>query len=83
MRMLEVGLIVGGAVLLGGAFYLRRTMPWPFKYEGRRYRRMPDGTFQDASRQVVVDEALIPHLRKGYETAKYGDRDVSDWPDTD
>ena len=81
--MLEMGLIVGGAALLGGALYLRRTMPWPFKYEEKNYRRMPDGTFQDANKQVVVDAALVPRLRKAYETAKYGDKDIHDWPDAD
>jgi hypothetical protein len=81
--MLEVGLVVGIAALLGGAYYLRRTMPWPFTYEGRKYRRMPNGSFQDANKQEVLDAALIPHLRKAYETAKYGEKDMSDWPDAD
>ncbi|QYO76067.1 hypothetical protein [Devosia salina] len=81
--MLEVGLIVGIAALLGGAYYLRRTQPWPFEYEGRKYRRMPDGSFQDANKQIVVDVALVPHLRKAYESAKYGEKDMSDWPDAD
>ena len=76
--MLEVVIIVGVAALLGGGVYLRRTMPWPFHYEGRKYRRMPDGVFQDAAKAPVTDAALIPKLVVAYEAAKYGSRDMSD-----
>ncbi len=78
--MLEAGILIGVVALLGGAFYLRQTMPWPFKYEGSEYRRMPDGSFQDAGRAKVIDTALIPHLHRAYEAAKYGEKDLSDLP---
>lgn len=81
--MLEIGVIVGCLALFGGAFYLRRTMPWPFSYEGKKYRRMPDGSFQDASKTEVQDPALLPHLQEAYEAAKYGRRDLSDLPTHD
>jgi hypothetical protein len=76
--VLEVLIVAGGIVLLGGGFYLRRTMPWPFRYEGRKYRRMPDGTFQDAAKAPVTDTALIPKLVEAYEVTKYGRRDMLD-----
>lgn len=80
--MLEIAIVVGLVALLGMGFYLRRTMPWPFVHEGKKYRRMPDGTFQDAAKAPVRDAALIPGLTKSYEAAKYGTRDLSDL-DTD
>ena len=77
--MIETLVILGILALLGGGFYLRRTMPWPFTYEGRKYRRMPDGTFQDATKQPVLDVALISRLMPAYEAAKYGSRDLQGW----
>ena len=77
--MLEAIVIIGVLALLGGGFYLRRTMPWPFTYEGKKYRRMPDGTFQDAEKQTVKDAALLPKLVAAYEAAKYGTGDLRDY----
>jgi len=77
-NVLELLIVVGVAALLGGVLYLRRAMPWPFRYEGRKYRRMPDGVFQDAAKTPVTDVALIPKLVVAYEAAKYGSRDLLD-----
>lgn len=77
--MIETLVILGTLALLGGGLYLRRTMPWPFEYEGRKYRRMPDGTFQDATKETVLDVALISKLTPAYEAAKYGSRDLHGW----
>lgn len=81
--MLEFAVIAGVALLLGGGFYLRRTMPWPFVHEGRKYRRMPDGSFQDANKTLITDAVQISKLQPEYEAAKYGRRDLSDWPTSD
>ena len=81
--MLEFAVIAGVALLLAGGFYLRRAMPWPFVYEGKKYRRMPDGSFQDANKAQVTDAALISKLQPEYEAAKYGRRDLSDWESPD
>lgn len=77
--MVGVLVALGIIALLGGAFYLRRTMPWPFEFEGKKYRRMSDGTFQDATKMPVVDAALTPKLVVAYEAAKYGDRELQGW----
>jgi hypothetical protein len=77
--LLEISIAVAVVVLLGGAFYLRRKMPWPFEYEGRKYRRMPNGTFQDANKKTVTDAALVPQLTKAYEAAKYGTGELQAW----
>lgn len=76
--MLEFAIIAAGLVLMGGGFYLRRTMPWPFVYDGQKYRRMRDGSFRDASKNKVTDLALITVLQTEYEAAKYGRRDLGD-----
>ena len=76
--MLEAAIIAACLVLLGGGFYLRRKMPWPFEHEGKKYRRMPDGTFQDANKAEVKDRELLPKLTEAYEAAKYGKGDMSD-----
>ncbi|MDB5473938.1 MAG: hypothetical protein JWP99_1241 [Devosia sp.] len=81
--MLEFAVIAGVALLLAGCFYLRRTMPWPFVYEGKKYRRMPDGTFQDADKVRVTDGELISRLQPEFEAAKYGRRDLSAWESSD
>lgn len=81
--MLEFAIIAGMVLLLGGGLYLRRSLPWPFVFEGRKYRRMPDGSFQDASKVKVADPALIAVLQQEYEAAKYGRPDLAnmDIPD--
>ena len=81
--MLEFAVIAGMALLLAGGFYLRRTMPWPFVHEGTKYRRMPDGSFQDANKARITDAALIAKLQPEYEAAKYGRRDLSGWDSSD
>lgn len=77
--MLE--LLVGGGVVIifAGALYLRRKMPWPFELEGQRYRRMPDGTFQDAKKMQVTDPAMLPKLEAAYKSAKYGSGELQAW----
>jgi hypothetical protein len=77
--MLEFAVIAGVIALFGGCFYLRRTLPWPFSYDGKKFRRMPDGSFQDADKTTVHDAALIPRLQEAYERAKYPRGDMSDW----
>jgi hypothetical protein len=55
-------------------------MPYPFQYEGRKYRRLSDGSFTDAAKVPVTDAALIPMLKAQYEKAKYGDNEkLSNW----
>ena len=70
-------IVIGCVALLGGALYLRKTLPWPFTYEGQKYRRMPDGTFQDAGKVTVTDPALIEKLKPAFEEAKYGKPDLN------
>lgn len=77
--MLETLIVVGGLALFSGAFYLRMILPWPFTYEDRKFRRMRDGSFQDANKTQVSDPALIPELQKAYEAAKYGKPDLQAW----
>jgi hypothetical protein len=75
--MLAAVVVIAGAALLGGALYLRKTLPWPFTFEGQKYRRMPDGTFQDASKVTITDPDLIEKLKPAYEEAKYGKPDLN------
>jgi hypothetical protein len=72
-------IVVVTVALFGGALYLRRVLPWPFKHEGKKYRRMRDGTFQDAQKNTVQDMALIAKLTPAYEAAKYGASELQAW----
>lgn len=75
--MLATVIVIACVALLGGALYLRKTLPWPFTYEGQKYRRMSDGTFQDAGKVTVTDPDLIEKLKSAYEAAKYGAPDLN------
>lgn len=77
--MIAILVAIGCVAIFAAALYLRKTMPWPFEYEGQKYRRMPDGTFQDALKTPITDAALIAKLVPAYEEAKYGAPDGPDW----
>lgn len=70
--MLAIVVAIGCVALIAAGLYLRKTLPWPFSYDGQKYRRMPDGTFQDASKNTITDPALIKRLQPAFEEAKYG-----------
>lgn len=80
--MIAILVVIACVAMFAGALYLRRTLPWPFEHEGKKYRRMPDGTFQDADKRPVTDAALIALLVPAYEQNKYGTPGSYGW-DTD
>jgi hypothetical protein len=76
-KMVAAIIVIACLALLGGALYLRKTLPWPFTHDGQKYRRMPDATFQDANKVTITDPELIEKLKVAYEEAKYGKADLN------
>jgi hypothetical protein len=67
------------ALVIAGSVYARWKLPWPFRYNGQKYKRYRDGSFTDATGNKVTDAALIPILHAEYEKAKYKSGEANDW----
>lgn len=67
------------AIVVAGSVYARWKLPWPFTYNGQKYKRHRDGSFTDPANNKVTDPALIPILKAEYEKAKYKQGEAGEW----